>query len=115
MSKFFVCFLFLFFGITQAQELNCTVTVNAKSLSNGNLPIFKTLEKSVYEFVNKSNWGNGVYKQNERINCSFFIDVKAYDSDQFTATIQVQSTRPIYNSTYQSPVLNFNDQNFTFR
>src|SRR6478609_619752 len=115
MSKFFLCFLFFFIGITQAQELNGTVTVNAKSLSNGNLPIFKTLEKSVYEFVNKTKWGNNTYNQKEKINCSFFIDIQKYESDQFTATIQVQSSRPVYNSTYLSPVLNFNDQNFSFR
>src|SRR6187402_1747625 len=102
MNKVFVFFLLFVSGITEAQELNCTVTVNAKSLSNSNLQIFKTLEKSVYEFVNKTKWGNNVYKQKEKINCSFFIDVKGYDSDQFSASIQVQSSRPIYNSTYQS-------------
>src|SRR5436190_20041385 len=115
MNKVFVLFLLFFIGIIQAQELNCTVTVNAKSLSNGNLPIFKTLEKSAYEFVNKTKWGNNVYKPKEKINCSFFIDIKSYDSDQFTASIQVQSSRPIFNSTYQSPVLNFNDKEFSFR
>jgi hypothetical protein len=47
MSKFLLFLVFFFGWISQAQELNCSVTVNAKSLSNGNLPIFKTLEKSV--------------------------------------------------------------------
>ena len=114
--KKIVSFLFvLFFGITQAQQLNCTVTVNSDKVSNANTQIFKTLEVAISEFVNKTDWTNEVYKQNERINCSMVINVTMYDSNQFSATIQVQSTRPIFNSTYASPVLNFNDKDFNFR
>jgi hypothetical protein len=115
MTKFFAFFLFFFIGIIQAQELNGTVTVNTKKLSNSNLSIFKTLEKSAYEFVNKTKWGNNIYSPKEKISCSFFINIEAYDSDQFTATIQVQSSRPIYNSSYLSPVFNLNDDKFSFR
>lgn len=114
MRNIFSLFLVLFFSFTQAQELNCTVTVNAKQLSNANLLIFKTLETSLSEFVNKTDWTGKVYKQNEKINCSMFINVTANNSNQFTATIQVQSSRPIFNSSYSSPVLNFNDKDFNF-
>ena len=114
--KKIVSFLFvLFFGITQAQQLNCTVKVNAEKVTNANTQIFKTLESAISEFVNKTDWTGDVYKQNERINCSMVINVNAYDSNQFSTTIQVQSTRPIFNSTYASPVLNFNDKDFNFR
>ncbi|MEY3501907.1 MAG: hypothetical protein RL308_3580 [Bacteroidota bacterium] len=107
--------LVLVFGIAQAQQLNCTVSVNADKVTVTNKQIFKTLEKSLAEFVNKTDWTGTPYKQDEKINCSMFITVTAYASDQFTATIQVQSSRPIYNSTYSSPVLNFNDKDFSFR
>jgi Flp pilus assembly protein TadG len=111
----FCCFfLFLFFGIAQAQQLNCTVNVNSDKVTITNKQIFNTLEKSLSDFINKTDWTGVIYKQEEKINCSMFITVTAYDSNQFTATIQVQSSRPIYNSTYTSPILNFNDKDFSF-
>lgn len=115
MSKILSFILFLFFGLTQAQELNCSVTVNTKTLSTSNQAIFKTLERSIYEFVNKTKWGNLNYKPKEKINCSMFIDVTSYDSDQFNATIQVQSSRPVFNSSYSAPIFNFYDKEFNFR
>lgn len=115
MRNTFSLLLFLYFGIVQAQQLNCTINVNADKAASTNKQIFKTLEKSLSEFVNKTDWTGVAYKQDEKINCSMFITVTAYDSDQFTATIQVQSSRPIYNSSYSSPVLNFNDKDFSFR
>lgn len=109
-------FLLLFpFVLIQAQQLNCTVTVNAQRLSNSNQQVFKTLETSLSEFVNKTDWNNKVYTANEKINCSMYITILSNSADQFTATIQVQSSRPIYNSSYASPVLNFNDKDFSFK
>jgi hypothetical protein len=115
MRNIFSLLLFLIFGIVQAQQLNCTVNVNADKAASTNRQIFKTLEKSLSEFINKTDWTGVAYKQDEKINCSIFISVTAYDSDQFTATIQLQSSRPIFNSSYSSPVLNFNDKDFSFR
>ena len=115
MRNIYSLLLVFVFGIVQSQQLNCTVNVNADKAASTNKQIFKTLEKSLTEFVNKTDWTGATYKQEEKINCSMFITVTAYDSNQFTATIQVQSSRPIYNSTYSSPVLNFNDKDFSFR
>ncbi|HLF52245.1 DUF4835 family protein [Flavobacterium sp.] len=115
MRNIFSLFLVLIFGFTQGQELNCIVTVNADKIGSTNTQVFKTLEKSLNEFMNKTDWTGQVYKQNEKINCSMFITLTGYSSDQFTGTIQVQSSRPIFNSTYASPVLNFNDKDFNFR
>lgn len=109
-------FLLLFpFVLIQAQQLNCTVTVNAQKLSNSNQSVFKTLETTLSEFVNKTDWTNKAYAANEKINCSMYITILSNNSDQFTATIQVQSSRPIYNSSYSSPILNFNDKDFSFK
>ena len=79
-------------AMTQAQELNCTVTVNTQNLSNSNQQVFKTLETSLNEFVNQTQWTGKVFKQNEKINCSMFIIISSNNSDQFVATIQVQSS-----------------------
>ena len=115
MNKIFTFFLLLSIGLIQAQQLNCTVTVNSDKLGNANLQVFKTLETSLNEFVNKTDWTGQILKQNEKVNCSMFVTILANNSDQFTATLQVQSSRPIFNSSYSSPVLNYNDKDFSFR
>jgi hypothetical protein len=115
MNKIIIFFLLFSFGLTQAQQLNCTVTVDSQKLSVTNQQVFKTLQTSISEFVNKTDWTGQAVKQNEKINCSMYITVSSNNSDQFTATIQVQSSRPIFNSSYSSPVLNYNDKDFNFR
>lgn len=114
MTKIIVFFFLLTFGVVHSQELNCTVTVNTQKLSNANQQVFKTLETSLNEFVNQTHWSNQVFKQNEKINCSMFITILSNNSNQFTGTIQVQSSRPVYNSSFSSPVINFNDKDFSF-
>lgn len=110
-------FLFLFlFSMTfaNAQELNCVVKVNFDQVTRTNNQIFGTLEKALSDFINKTNWTGKEYKPNERINCSMVINVTSYDVDKFTTTLQVQSSRAVYNSTYSSPVFNYNDKDFSF-
>ncbi|WP_343486089.1 DUF4835 family protein [Allomuricauda sp. d1] len=98
-----------------AQELNCTVTVNSDQVGQTNQQIFTTLERSLNDFVNKTKWTNRVFKENERINCRMFITVTQYESDRFEANVQVQSNRPIYNTSYESPVFNYKDNAFDFQ
>ena len=114
MNKIIAFLLVLTCGISQAQELNCTVTVNTQKLSNANQQVFKTLETSLNEFVNQTQWTSLTFKPNEKINCSMFIIISSNNSDQFVATIQVQSSRLVHNSSYSSPVFNFNDKDFSF-
>jgi len=115
MPKIIACFLLLFIGTTHAQELKCAVQVNFTQVNQTNQQIFKTLERSLNELVNKTEWTDQNFKSKERIECSMFITVSAYSNDQFSATIQVQSSRPVFNSTYSSPVFNFNDKDFSFK
>ncbi|MDR7370481.1 DUF4835 family protein [Flavobacterium aquidurense] len=115
MKKIVTLLAFLIFGFAQAQQLNCTVTINTERLPNPNQQVFKTLQTSLSEFVNKTDWTGSILKQNERINCSMYITLSSNNSDQFSGTIQVQSSRLIFNSTYSSPILNFNDKDFSFR
>nr|WP_315143580.1 DUF4835 family protein [uncultured Flavobacterium sp.] len=114
MNKIIAFFFFFVCSLSQAQQLNCTVTVNSQRLSNANQQVFKTLQSSLTEFVNKTDWTGQALKQNEKINCSMYITLSSNNSDQFTGTIQVQSSRLIFNSSYSSPVLNFNDKDFSF-
>ena len=115
MSKLFSFIAILICMNIHSQELNCIVKINSQSLTNSNQPVFKTLETSLNDFVNKTRWTNKKFKQNEKIDCTIFITVSSYGSDQFVATLQVGSSRPIFNSSYASPVLNFNDKDFNFK
>lgn len=113
-----ILLLLFLFAITQnffAQELNCTVTVNSDQVSQTNQQIFRTLERSLNDFVNKSKWTNRVYRNNERVNARMFITVTQYQSDRFEANIQIQSSRPVYNTSYESPIFNYKDDAFNFQ
>ena len=111
---FSVFLLFAAFG-TYAQELNCEVTVNSDQVGQTNQQIFRTLERSLNDFVNKTKWTNRTYRENERVNARMFITVTQYESDRFEANIQIQSTRPVFNTTYESPVFNYKDNAFNFQ
>lgn len=115
MYKRIVLLLALLPFAIQAQELNCTVKVNADRITDANTQVFRTLETSLTDFVNNTRWTTRDFGRSERIECSMYINVSAYDSGSFTATMQIQSTRPALNSTYLSPVINYNDKDVTFR
>jgi len=96
------------------QELNCTITVNSDQVGQTNQQIFQTLERSLADFVNKTKWTNRVYKENERLNCRMFITVTNFDSNRFEANIQIQSSRPVHNTSYETPIFNYKDDQFNF-
>jgi len=100
--------------IIVSQELNCEVVVEARQTGNENLQVFKTLQTQLTEFINNTSWTNKSVRQNEKIDCTMFINITSYENDIFQGTLQVQSSRPIFNSSYNSPTYNFNDRNFTF-
>ena len=114
MKKFYLIFFLLLSNISISQELNCEVVVEARQTGNENLQIFKTLQSQLTDFINNSSWTKKLVKQNEKIDCTMFINISSYDNDIFQGTLQVQSSRPVYNSSYNSPTYNFNDRNFTF-
>ncbi|EDP69881.1 hypothetical protein FBALC1_10127 [Flavobacteriales bacterium ALC-1] len=116
MRNVLVLVAFLFTTIAFSQELNCTVNVIAQQTGNENNVVFKTLEKQLSEFINSTKWTDKTFGGlQERINCSMVINVKGYDNDRFSASLQVSSSRPIFNSTYSSPIYNYNDKSFNFQ
>jgi hypothetical protein len=114
-NTLYILFVFICFQTTFSQELNSSVTVNYDRITDVNPQIFKNLEKQTTEFLNTTKFTTKEYLQSERIVCNFFINISKYNSNNFEATLQVQSSRPIYNSTYESPILNINDKDFSFR
>ncbi|KJD34567.1 hypothetical protein PK35_01930 [Tamlana nanhaiensis] len=97
-----------------SQELNCKLVVNAQQTGNENFPIFKTLEKQLTEFVNNTKWTNKTFKPQERINCSMVLNISNYSGETFQGALQVQASRPVYGSTFTTPIYSFNDKDLTF-
>lgn len=101
----------------RAQELQANVTVMANRLpSTVDHKQFQTLQASLYNFINNQKWSNETFQNNEKILCNFLIDISSSGANNvYKAILTVQAGRPVYNSTYQSPLINFRDENFTFR
>ena len=116
MRKLVFLFSFVFFTIiTNSQELNCLVNINYEQVSGSNLQVFKTLETALTEFINQTKWTNRVVQTEERVDCALNIIITSRNDNTFTSSIQIQSTRPVYGSSYQTPVLNLRDSDFTFK
>ncbi len=112
----FILFLLCAVSVLSAnsQELNCTISIDAAQTGQPNLQIFRTLETQLREFVINTKWTDKEYKNQERIDCNMTLVVSQYDSDTFSATLQIQSSRPTYDSTYDSPVYNYFDKQVSF-
>jgi hypothetical protein len=113
-NAFLLVFGFMVALSSRAQELNAVITINSDQVEQTNKQIFKTLERSLNDFVNKNKWTNRVYRENERVNARMFITVEEYESNRFKTNIQIQSSRPVYNTSYESPVFNYKDNQFNF-
>ncbi|TCK64708.1 uncharacterized protein DUF4835 [Winogradskyella wandonensis] len=115
MRNYFLIIFCFVSSLGIAQELNCTVSVIAQQTGNDNNVVFQTLERQLTEFINNTQWTEKKFKVQERIDCSMVINVQNYSNDAFSATLQVQSSRPVFGSTYSTPVYTFNDKEFQFR
>ena len=98
----------------QAQELKCNVTINSDQVEGSNKSVFNTLQQSIQEFVNNSQWTNLTFQDKERIECNMLIVVKQVQDNMFICEFTCQSRRPVYGTTYTTPILNFKDNNFIF-
>lgn len=96
-----------------AQELNCRVQVVSQSIPGTNKRVFEALQKAGFEFMNNTKWTNHVYSNEERIECNILINLTdRISNDEFSGTIQIQSSRPVFNASYKSPLLNYKDNDF---
>jgi len=105
----------LFSTTTWAQELRCNISVNSSRIQGTNKSVFTTLQKDLYELMNNTAWTNNVFAADERIECSIFITInEQIGTSDFKGTLQVQASRPVYGSTYLTPVLNYMDNDVFF-
>lgn len=96
------------------QELNCTVDVNYDQIESGSEEVFSALKEAINEYMNTNKWTNAQFSANERITCRLYFTITSYDGDEMSGNLQVQSSRPVYNSSYTTTVINFKDDNITF-
>jgi hypothetical protein len=99
-----------------AQELLARVSINSSQVSsNVDKKVFQTLQNAITTFLNNTKWTEDVYQQNEKIGCNFLINIISADNNIFTGSLIVQAARPVFNSTYVTPLINFQDEAFTFK
>jgi hypothetical protein len=118
MYKPLITILLFLFSLqnTRGQELQCMVQISSPGMSETDRQILQTLQSAVYEFMNQRNWTEYQFKPEERIEASILITVnEKIGSDEYRGTIQVQSRRPVFKSSYSTPIINHNDRDFSFR
>jgi hypothetical protein len=117
MRKLFILIFAFFISIPLfSQELRCNVQISSQQIQGTNKQVFRTLQTSVYEFMNTKRWTDHVYDYDERIECTILINLTTQVSaDEFKGTLQVQVSRPIFNSSYNSVLLNLKDDDVQFK
>ncbi len=111
---FFFCALMLSVWGAQAQELHCTVTVNTDQIEGTNKEVFTTLQTDLGEYMNSHKWTDAVFENDERIECSFILTLESVSGSTMQGNLQIQASRPVYNSSYTTTLFNFKDNNFKF-
>jgi hypothetical protein len=107
-------FTILLSGVAIGQELRCNVSVSSSRMEGSNKQVYKSMRNDIYEFVNSRKWTEHVYSESERIECNIFIQIKEQSSDRFRGSIQIQARRPVFNSSYETTILNLKDDDFEF-
>jgi hypothetical protein len=112
--------LFIFLLLTHSafsQEFNARVSVVANRVSNNvNRNTFQTLQVALNNFINNRKWTNDTYAANERIDCTFLLNLESTDElNVYNASLTIQAARPVFNTNYLSPLINYKDDNFTFK
>jgi hypothetical protein len=121
MNKLFLILIISFFtfsaAVVKAQELSARVSVLSNRVgSNVDKNTFKTLEKALNDFVNNRKWSTDNFSANEKIECSFLLNLETTnDANVYKGSLTIQSARPVFNSSYNSPVINYQDNDVTFK
>jgi len=117
MKKLLVCLLLVASIVdVGAQELLCNVRVNSSQVQTSDRKVFQTMQTAIYEFINNKKWTSANIQNEERIECTIMINIsKKISNDEFEGSIQIQSTRPIYGTSYKSTLFNYLDNNFRFK
>ena len=116
-KTFFILLLSAGFLRSGAQELNARVTVSAAQVTNNvNRNAFNTLQTALNNFLNTRKWTKDIYAPNEKIDCTFFLNlVSTEETNVYSASLTIQAARPVFNTSYLSPIINFKDDDLIFK
>ena len=100
--------------VTMAQELRCQEEVNSQKIEGTNKSVFETLKSSIADYMNENRFSTATFAPTEKIDCRLYLTVSEYENDRIKGDLQVQLSRPVYNSTYTTTLLNFKDSKIDF-
>ena len=105
------------FNVAGAQELKANITVVSSQVSNNtNQNVFRTLQTALNNFINNRKWTSDTYQPNEKIECNFLFNLQSTgDLNVYNASLTIQAARPVFNTSYVSPIINFKDENISFK
>ena len=116
LKYYLILFLVLLPGIISSQELNCNIQISAQRIQGSNRQVFESMQRDLFEFMNNTVWTNHIFSYAEKIDCNILINLSdQLSADEFKGTIQIQLSRPVFNTTYNSTMLNFIDNSFQFK
>jgi hypothetical protein len=111
----FFCLIFIVQLKLIGQELNCSVIIISDQVQISDKTVFENLKQTIYEFMNNTQWTNDDYDIHEKIECNLQLNItEVVNKTNYKATLQITSTRPIYNSDYNSTILNTLDKSISF-
>ncbi|MDE6071125.1 MAG: DUF4835 family protein [Muribaculaceae bacterium] len=97
-----------------AQEFKCEVDVNSQQVEGTNKSVFDALKEGISTYMNETKFSNAIFSPNEKIECRLFLTVAEYTDDRIKGDLQLQLSRPVYNSTYTTTLFNFRDTRVEF-
>ena len=114
--KTFNLVLTIFFSLnfSYTQEINAKIIVNSESINQTNSSVFKNLEISLSNFINNSSWSNVNYSEFEKVDLNVLLSITSYSNNSYVANIEFQASRPVFNSSYSTPIFNYQEKNFQF-
>ncbi|MFL5771804.1 MAG: DUF4835 family protein [Flavisolibacter sp.] len=118
MKKLLVIFSLILMTVTlRAQELQARFSINSDKVNTQvDKKVFQTLQGALTNFINNRKWTSDVYQVQERIKCNFLLNIDEYlGNNMYKATLTVQAARPVYNTSYESPIINFLDPDVQFK
>ena len=106
--------ILLIFNLNYSQDIDGNIIINSDLINQTNKSVFNSLEKSISNFVNLNSWTENDLSDFEKIDLNLLITITNYSNNTFIANFEFQSLRPVFNSTYQTPIFNFVEKNFQF-
>ena len=97
-----------------AQELKSDVEINSEQIQNSSKEVFTTLKQAIADYMNTNKWTDAQFSANEKIECKMYFTIKSYNDNIMSGDLQIQSNRPVYNSSYTTTIINFKDTKIEF-